>query len=109
MDLEHSTAELSTRGKLSALQRQESCLFNLSIGQSGSSFCLILPFILTFRIIFSITLIFSLILTFSFIFSLILTFGLILSLILIFSLILTFSLILNLILIFSLIFSQFVI
>lgn len=36
LDLEHSTAELSTRGKLSALQRQESCLFNLSIGQSAS-------------------------------------------------------------------------
>lgn len=35
LDLEHSTAELSTRGKLSALQRQESCLFNLSIGQSA--------------------------------------------------------------------------
>lgn len=69
MDLEHSTAELSTRGKLSALQRQESCLFNLSIGQRGSSFCRILPFILTF----SISLIFSLILTLIFTFSLILS------------------------------------
>ncbi|XP_075873846.1 intermembrane lipid transfer protein VPS13C isoform X3 [Nelusetta ayraudi] len=37
LDLEHSTAELSTRGKLSALQRQESCLFNLSIVPSGYS------------------------------------------------------------------------
>uniref|UniRef100_A0A3B4TYL0 Vacuolar protein sorting 13 homolog C n=1 Tax=Seriola dumerili TaxID=41447 RepID=A0A3B4TYL0_SERDU len=31
MDLEHSVFEASSRGKLSALQRQESCLFNLSI------------------------------------------------------------------------------
>lgn len=31
MDLEHSTFERSSR--LSALQRQESCLFNLSLGQ----------------------------------------------------------------------------
>lgn len=39
MDLEHSTFEPSSRGKLSALQRQESCLFNLSIGQDTSLSC----------------------------------------------------------------------
>ena len=33
VDLEYSGSGTSTRGKLSALQRQESCLFNLSIGQ----------------------------------------------------------------------------
>lgn len=33
MDLEHSMFEPSSRGKLSALQRQESCLFSLTIGQ----------------------------------------------------------------------------
>ncbi|XP_029986697.1 vacuolar protein sorting-associated protein 13C isoform X4 [Sphaeramia orbicularis] len=37
MDLEHSVFEASSRGKLSALQRQESCLFNLSIVPSGYS------------------------------------------------------------------------
>ncbi|XP_041649214.1 vacuolar protein sorting-associated protein 13C isoform X2 [Cheilinus undulatus] len=37
MDLEHSMFEPSSRGKLSALQRQESCLFNLSIVPSGYS------------------------------------------------------------------------
>ncbi|XP_076592336.1 intermembrane lipid transfer protein VPS13C isoform X4 [Chaetodon auriga] len=37
MDLEHSTYESSSRGKLSALQRQESCLFNLTIVPSGYS------------------------------------------------------------------------
>ncbi|XP_028257848.1 vacuolar protein sorting-associated protein 13C isoform X2 [Parambassis ranga] len=37
MDLEHSVFQLSSRGKLSALQRQESCLFNLSIVPSGYS------------------------------------------------------------------------
>lgn len=36
MDLEHSIFGTSSRGKLSALQRQESCLFNLSIGQKPS-------------------------------------------------------------------------
>lgn len=36
MDLEQAMSEPLTRGKLSALQRQESCLFNLSIGQSAS-------------------------------------------------------------------------
>lgn len=35
MDLEHSVLEPSSRGKLSALQRQESCLFHLTIGQNG--------------------------------------------------------------------------
>lgn len=39
LDLEHSTFEPSSRGKLSALQRQESCLFNLSIGQNTSLSC----------------------------------------------------------------------
>uniref|UniRef100_A0A3Q1EA20 Vacuolar protein sorting-associated protein 13 VPS13 adaptor binding domain-containing protein n=1 Tax=Acanthochromis polyacanthus TaxID=80966 RepID=A0A3Q1EA20_9TELE len=34
MDLEHSVFEPSSRGKLSALQRQESCLFNLTIDVS---------------------------------------------------------------------------
>ncbi|CAJ1049975.1 vacuolar protein sorting-associated protein 13C isoform X3 [Xyrichtys novacula] len=37
MDLEHSMFEPSSRGKLSALQRQESCMFNLSIVPSGYS------------------------------------------------------------------------
>ncbi|XP_078029066.1 intermembrane lipid transfer protein VPS13C isoform X7 [Epinephelus lanceolatus] len=37
MDLEHSMFEPSSRGKLSALQRQESCLFNLTIVPSGYS------------------------------------------------------------------------
>uniref|UniRef100_A0A4W6CNZ5 Vacuolar protein sorting 13 homolog C n=1 Tax=Lates calcarifer TaxID=8187 RepID=A0A4W6CNZ5_LATCA len=37
MDLEHSVFEPSSRGKLSALQRQESCLFNLTIVPSGYS------------------------------------------------------------------------
>ncbi|XP_068186348.1 intermembrane lipid transfer protein VPS13C isoform X2 [Antennarius striatus] len=37
MDLEHSTFERSSRGKLSALQRQESCLFHLTIVPSGYS------------------------------------------------------------------------
>ncbi|XP_065808670.1 intermembrane lipid transfer protein VPS13C isoform X5 [Labrus bergylta] len=37
MDLEYSMIRLSSRGKLSALQRQESCLFNLSIVPSGFS------------------------------------------------------------------------
>lgn len=34
LDLEHTVFESSSRGKLSALQRQESCLFNLTMGQS---------------------------------------------------------------------------
>uniref|UniRef100_A0A3P9B509 Vacuolar protein sorting-associated protein 13 VPS13 adaptor binding domain-containing protein n=1 Tax=Maylandia zebra TaxID=106582 RepID=A0A3P9B509_9CICH len=34
MELEHSMFEPTSRGKLSALQRQESCLFNLTIGQT---------------------------------------------------------------------------
>lgn len=34
MDLVHSVFESSLRGKLSALQRQESCLFNLTVGQN---------------------------------------------------------------------------
>ncbi|XP_066503943.1 intermembrane lipid transfer protein VPS13C isoform X2 [Hoplias malabaricus] len=37
MDLEYSIFESSARGKLSALQRQESCLFNLSIVPKGYS------------------------------------------------------------------------
>ncbi|XP_070411206.1 intermembrane lipid transfer protein VPS13C isoform X2 [Nothobranchius furzeri] len=37
MDLFHSVFESSVRGKLSALQRQESCLFNLTIVPSGYS------------------------------------------------------------------------
>uniref|UniRef100_A0A671VVB0 Vacuolar protein sorting 13 homolog C n=1 Tax=Sparus aurata TaxID=8175 RepID=A0A671VVB0_SPAAU len=37
MDLEHSMFKPSSRGKLSALQRQESCLFNLTIVPSGYS------------------------------------------------------------------------
>ncbi|KAM3877457.1 intermembrane lipid transfer protein VPS13C [Diretmus argenteus] len=37
VDLEHSMFEPSSRGKLSALQRQESCLFNLSIVPTGYS------------------------------------------------------------------------
>ncbi|XP_074513317.1 intermembrane lipid transfer protein VPS13C isoform X9 [Sebastes fasciatus] len=37
MDLEHSMFEPSSRGNLSALQRQESCLFNLTIVPSGYS------------------------------------------------------------------------
>ncbi|KAJ0001755.1 hypothetical protein NQD34_001551 [Periophthalmus magnuspinnatus] len=37
MDLDYSTFEPLSRGKLSALQRQESCLFNLSIVPSGFS------------------------------------------------------------------------
>ncbi|XP_030622717.1 vacuolar protein sorting-associated protein 13C [Chanos chanos] len=37
VDLEYSVFEPSTRGRLSALQRQESCLFNLSIVPSGYS------------------------------------------------------------------------
>ncbi|KAL6113696.1 vps13c [Pungitius sinensis] len=37
MELEHSAFEASSRGKLSALQRQESCLFNLTIVPSGYS------------------------------------------------------------------------
>ncbi|XP_034470795.1 vacuolar protein sorting-associated protein 13C isoform X1 [Hippoglossus hippoglossus] len=37
MDLEHSMFDLSSRGKLSALQRQESCLFNLTIVPTGYS------------------------------------------------------------------------
>ncbi|CAB1338810.1 unnamed protein product, partial [Coregonus sp. 'balchen'] len=37
VDLEHSVFGTSTRGKLSALQRQESCLFNLSIVPTGYS------------------------------------------------------------------------
>ncbi|XP_030582249.1 vacuolar protein sorting-associated protein 13C isoform X2 [Archocentrus centrarchus] len=37
MDLEHSVFEPASRGKLSALQRQESCLFNLTIVPSGYS------------------------------------------------------------------------
>lgn len=36
MDLEHSMFKPSSRGKLSALQRQESCLFNLTIGQNSA-------------------------------------------------------------------------
>jgi len=36
VDLEHTVFEPSSRGKLSALQRQESCLFNLTIGQTPS-------------------------------------------------------------------------
>ena len=36
VDLEYSVYQ-SSRGKLSALQRQESCLFNLSIGQCNPS------------------------------------------------------------------------
>lgn len=35
MDLEHTIFESSSRGKLSTLQRQESCLFNLTIGQNS--------------------------------------------------------------------------
>uniref|UniRef100_A0A8C7JJS2 Vacuolar protein sorting 13 homolog C n=1 Tax=Oncorhynchus kisutch TaxID=8019 RepID=A0A8C7JJS2_ONCKI len=37
VDLEYSASGTSTRGKLSALQRQESCLFNLSIAPTGYS------------------------------------------------------------------------
>nr|XP_046254686.1 vacuolar protein sorting-associated protein 13C isoform X2 [Scatophagus argus] len=37
MDLAHSIFEPSSRGKLSALQRQESCLFNLTVVPSGYS------------------------------------------------------------------------
>ncbi|XP_068438571.1 intermembrane lipid transfer protein VPS13C isoform X2 [Clinocottus analis] len=37
MDLEHSMFDPASRGKLSALQRQESCLFNLTIVPSGYS------------------------------------------------------------------------
>ncbi|XP_029283566.1 vacuolar protein sorting-associated protein 13C [Cottoperca gobio] len=37
MDLEHSMFKTSSRGKLSALQRQESCLFNLTVVPSGYS------------------------------------------------------------------------
>uniref|UniRef100_UPI0037E99E70 intermembrane lipid transfer protein VPS13C n=1 Tax=Semicossyphus pulcher TaxID=241346 RepID=UPI0037E99E70 len=37
MDLEHTMYKPCSRGKLSALQRQESCLFNLSIVPSGYS------------------------------------------------------------------------
>ncbi|CAL1603132.1 unnamed protein product [Knipowitschia caucasica] len=37
MDLDYSTFEPLSRGKLSALQRQESCLFHLSIVPSGYS------------------------------------------------------------------------
>ncbi|XP_026233856.1 vacuolar protein sorting-associated protein 13C isoform X2 [Anabas testudineus] len=37
MDLEHSMFELSSQGKLSALQRQESCLFNLTVVPAGYS------------------------------------------------------------------------
>ncbi|KAG7468238.1 hypothetical protein MATL_G00140800 [Megalops atlanticus] len=37
VDLEYSIFESSTRGKLSALQRQESCLFNLSLVPAGYS------------------------------------------------------------------------
>ncbi|KAK2854371.1 hypothetical protein Q5P01_007032 [Channa striata] len=37
MDLEHSVFERSSQGKLSALQRQESCLFTLTIVPSGYS------------------------------------------------------------------------
>uniref|UniRef100_A0A8D3DRE7 Vacuolar protein sorting-associated protein 13C n=1 Tax=Scophthalmus maximus TaxID=52904 RepID=A0A8D3DRE7_SCOMX len=37
MDLEHSMVRPSSRGKLSALQRQESCLFNLTIVPTGYS------------------------------------------------------------------------
>ncbi|XP_042079774.1 vacuolar protein sorting-associated protein 13C isoform X6 [Haplochromis burtoni] len=37
MELEHSMFEPTSRGKLSALQRQESCLFNLTIVPSGYS------------------------------------------------------------------------
>uniref|UniRef100_A0A4W5PUU4 Vacuolar protein sorting-associated protein 13 VPS13 adaptor binding domain-containing protein n=1 Tax=Hucho hucho TaxID=62062 RepID=A0A4W5PUU4_9TELE len=36
-DLEYSGSGTSARGKLSALQRQESCLFNLSIVPTGYS------------------------------------------------------------------------
>lgn len=34
MDLEHTVFESSSRGKLSTLQRQDSCLFQLTMGQS---------------------------------------------------------------------------
>ncbi|XP_056463865.1 intermembrane lipid transfer protein VPS13C isoform X2 [Gadus chalcogrammus] len=37
VDLDHSMFQSSSRGKLSALQRQESCLFNLTIVPSGYS------------------------------------------------------------------------
>ncbi|KAF1393337.1 hypothetical protein PFLUV_G00038030 [Perca fluviatilis] len=37
VDLQHSAYEPASRGKLSALQRQESCLFNLTIVPSGYS------------------------------------------------------------------------
>uniref|UniRef100_A0A8C9TBJ3 Vacuolar protein sorting 13 homolog C n=1 Tax=Scleropages formosus TaxID=113540 RepID=A0A8C9TBJ3_SCLFO len=37
VDLEHSIFEPSSRGKLSALQRQDSCLFNLSLIPTGYS------------------------------------------------------------------------
>ncbi|XP_057687593.1 intermembrane lipid transfer protein VPS13C isoform X2 [Corythoichthys intestinalis] len=37
MELEHSVFEASSRGKLSALQRQESCFFHLTIVPSGYS------------------------------------------------------------------------
>ncbi|XP_072235878.1 intermembrane lipid transfer protein VPS13C isoform X2 [Leuresthes tenuis] len=37
VDLEHTVFESSSRGKLSALQRQESCLFHLTIVPSGYS------------------------------------------------------------------------
>ena len=33
MDLEHTVFEASSRGNLSTLQRQESCLFNLTMGE----------------------------------------------------------------------------
>ncbi|XP_056135016.1 intermembrane lipid transfer protein VPS13C [Lampris incognitus] len=37
VDLEHSMSQRSSRGRLSALQRQESCVFNLSIVPTGYS------------------------------------------------------------------------
>lgn len=36
MDLDHAKFEQTSRSKLSALQRQESCLFSLTIGESSS-------------------------------------------------------------------------
>lgn len=39
LDLEHSMFEPASRGKLSALQRQESCLFNLTVGQRSPALC----------------------------------------------------------------------
>lgn len=42
VELQYSVFESSTRGKLSTLQRQESCLFNISIGNFIDSLLLLL-------------------------------------------------------------------